>query len=148
MSHITCEEEIEGKQRKNEEIRGINNKKALEKQFTVFDSSFLVLSPYILTLIHLDNSWITLNIHLDLEKESKGKAKEKQGKAKKGWINNFSRRIFQVAGCMCNFLAEAHVFVYLVHFPSLAWVFHSLKMVSTLPFHFLDNHGVMGFLLG
>lgn len=40
--------------------------------------------------------------------------------------------------CMC-------LFDYLV---SLAWVFPSLTMVSALPCHFLDNHGLAGFILG
>lgn len=38
-------------------------------------------------------------------------------------------------------------FFYLVHFLSLARVFPSLEVVSTLPYHFLDNYGVMGFIL-
>jgi len=41
-----------------------------------------------------------------------------------------------------------HEFVYLVHLFSLARVLSSLKLVSSLPFHFLDSHGVMGFILG
>jgi len=39
-----------------------------------------------------------------------------------------------------------YAFDYLVHFFSLAWVLLGLTVVSALPFHFLDNHGVMGFI--
>lgn len=41
-----------------------------------------------------------------------------------------------------------HAFIYLVHLLSLAWVFPSLIVVSTFLFHFLDSHGVVGFIIG
>ena len=41
-----------------------------------------------------------------------------------------------------------HAFDYLVHLLSLAWFFLLFTMVSTLPFHFLDSHGVMEFIIG
>jgi len=40
-----------------------------------------------------------------------------------------------------------HAFVYLVHLLSLAWVLSILTVVSILPFHFMDSHGVMGFII-
>ena len=41
-----------------------------------------------------------------------------------------------------------HAFIYLVHLLSLAWVLFGLTLVSAWNFHFLDSHGVVGFILG
>jgi len=48
-------------------------------------------------------------------------------------------RVISLLGC--EFMV--HSFDY-----SLAWVFPRLTVVSFLPYHFLDNHDVMGFILG
>lgn len=41
-----------------------------------------------------------------------------------------------------------HTFFHLVHLLALAWVFPGLILALALPFHFLDSHGVMGFIYG
>lgn len=77
------EEEIEGKWKKNEENRGLDDKKDYEDQFTTFCQYYLGALFYSLslsiTLAHLEKYWIILGACLEnssfigLEKEGKGK---------------------------------------------------------------------------
>lgn len=69
-----------------------------------------------------------------------------------GCMNNFSRKILEVTSCMCHFLAwmwmhGTCICLYGL-FDVIRMVFPTLIVVSTLYFHFLDSHGVMGFILG
>jgi len=48
---------------------------------------------------------------------------------------------------LLGFECMVHVFGLHDYLWSLAWDFLRLAVVSTLPFHFLDGHGVIGFVL-
>lgn len=78
-SQIACEEEIEGKMKENEEIRGLNDKKASEDLFMAFWQFLDVDFFYSLTLSY---SW-TPRIFLDLSSIGGKKAKEGQENKRK-----------------------------------------------------------------
>ena len=123
------EEEIEGKQRKNEEIRCINNKKPSEHHFGAFFSLALELASE--GEEHQEEK---------VSKESKGRTKKtnvRQGRATSSIYNEIIGR-YRFA-CVISLLVLAcmvHACVYLVLLLSLAWVFPGVTMVSTLPYHF------------
>jgi len=89
---------------------------------------------------------------LDLEKEGKGKQRKTREHKEKVGSTASARRscgyqlscVISSQGCECM----VYEFLYLVHLLSLAWDFLGLTIVLALPYHFVDSHGVMGFILG
>ena len=92
-SQVACEEEIEGKQRKNKEIRGINNKNTLEHQFGAFCQFKFGIG------LREEN-----DTKRRREASNKRKDKENKDQERKGWIKKFQQEYLEVKGFLYDFL--------------------------------------------
>jgi len=82
---------------------------------------------------------------------SKAKAKEMRRVQGEDWNNIYTRNILAVTGCMYDFLVVIRVhgtcIWFTCHFAAIGIEFTWISNSSTLPFHFLESHGVMRFIL-
>ena len=138
----------------DEENRGPNDKRAYEDQFTAFFSFslelFLIFSlslSYSWTLIvFLEHSWRSV-AYLRFRARKQRKSTKSQEDIQ---ITNYKWFCLQVSNCLYDFLAifgmHGTSVWFLGYELSLEWRIPWIDNGFSQPFHFMDSHGVVGFI--